>query len=371
MTYSFNQLLGWKENIADQLLQTAGVTFIDVDQTSNKVLVGVPTDSDVSAAVAFATGAGIPTAAFHTAVVGRPQPSHGGPVETQADDEHLLSERFITTFGGIMVRNGRDSQDRCSLMLGVTMGGAERYVTAAHCPWTDAGEYEDFASLDTTLPLYQARTLDSDRLGYEVADPASTCNYNGGDCRWADAALFGQPGSDNRFRQGWVTTTESSWADDPNTSVVHNHTSDSVYVMTGEGGEQAPNWPVSGQFVIKVGFITGRSHGRMVHDCVDMNQWPNAERGYVVRCQAAATYWADGGDSGGPVFASDGSFFGLHMGSSDGAVVLPSGYYSYLSYYSPIENIEFDLGAMSTEGEEHLVFHIPHEIWASVADDQP
>ena len=366
VTCSFGQLFGWKESVADPLLQMDGVTFIDVDQASNKILVGVVTASDVAGVPTFATNAGIPSPAIHTAVVGRISPSHGGPVETARDDEHLLSERFVTTLGGIMVRNGRDDEDRCSLLLGVTVGGAERYVTASHCPWTDDGEYGDFASLDTSLPLYQARTLASDRLGYEVADPSSTCSYDGGDCRWADAALFGQSGSDDRFRQGRVATTVSAYEDDGDKSTHHNHENgDSVYVMTGEGGESEPNWPVSGQSVIKVGFASGRSRGIVVYDCLDLADWPNRDRGYTLRCQSAATYHSEGGDSGAPVFASDGSFFGLHIGHIEG-VVLPIGHFDFISYYSPIANIEEDPGAMDTEGEEHLAFHMPYGIWTAV-----
>ena len=57
VTCSFGQLFGWKESVADPLLQMDGVTFIDVDQASNKILVGVVTASDVAGVPTFATNA--------------------------------------------------------------------------------------------------------------------------------------------------------------------------------------------------------------------------------------------------------------------------------------------------------------------------
>ncbi|MCY3600869.1 MAG: hypothetical protein OXN85_12960 [Gemmatimonadetes bacterium] len=383
VTYTFSQLIGWKENITGLFGARSDVAYLDIDQKNNRLLVGLVSVSAASAVQSLARTVGIPDGAIATTVSGRAEPDRAPPIRYEggsAQSYHSLRHRFNRTLGGIMVRHGDTTGvDRCTLMLGVTMGSSERYVTASHCAGDDA-----FASLDTDLPIYQSGTNTSDRLGYELVDPQQTCSINGGGtpparCRWADAALFGQDDSNDKFARGWIATTKDD-ADEivesggeligsPFDAWKHNHKhGDSLYVMTSEGGE-IPTTQVTGQSLIKIGAFSGRTHGRVTHDCVDIYNWPSPARDYGVRCQNLANYLRTGGDSGGPVFASDGRFFGLHVGrftnsnsSEDDVDASP--------FYSPIANIEEDLGSMNTEGEEHLAFFVPYSVWqAVVADD--
>ncbi len=286
--------------------------------------------------------------------------------EIQEPHNHMLGNWFPQTLGGIRVKFSSDPQVSCTLGLAVTMGSSQRYITTSHC--------SEWASLESSMSFHQPSTKTVDRLGYELADPSSTCTVNSPnnddntDCRWADVALYGQSGSNSRFTRGWVATTEATSGA---AGRRHNHDDgDSLYVMVSEGGE-IPSTAVSGQSVIKVGQAQGRRHGRVRHDCVDIYRWPTEDQNYTIRCQNLADYERQDGDSGGPVFSSDGKFFGIHVGRFPGGNT-GSGELPAHAIYSPIANIEEDLGSMNTRGEEHLAFRVPiHAYRAIVYGDQP
>ena len=370
----FSQLLNWKEGLTSQFYSLGVVTFLDIDQANNRLLVGVVNSAGVSTAKNLARTNGIPDDGIRVVAVGRAYPDRSTaepyPVESQSDD-HTLRERFPQTLGGIMVRHGETDEDRCTLWLGVTMSGNQRYVTSSHC------DVDGFADLDTTTPLYQSTTNAADRLGYEIADPTRTCTVGGGpgaaaDCRWADVALFGKNTDDDRFVRGWIATTVGVNTNDepddpfPVTAYRHKHAGgDSLYVVRYEGGE------VDGQYLFKVGQLGGRSHGRVQHDCVDIYGWPDSQTNYAIRCQNVANYPRYGGDSGAPIFhGSNEKLFGAHVGRIGDAGTSSEDDLEGLVFYSPIANIEEDLGVMNTEGDEHLAWSVPTHVHRAVVDEE-
>lgn len=334
VTYGFNRLAGWKEDIASRISGT--VTLLDIDQTTNTLSIGVENQTEINGVLSLAATLSIPLDAISVVIASRPQPDIGDRSSPQ--HQHMLGSWFPQTLGGIRVRFP-DAAGGCSLGLGVGIGSSNRYITTAHC--------SDIGTLETSLAMHQPSTNASDRIGYEVEDPRSTClwespwNDDNTLCRWADVAVFSDdPQGSSRFKQGWIATTESNTG---SASRRHNHTDgDSVYTIDGEGGE------VVGERVIKVGASVGRRHGRVRRDCVDILGWVE---NYTIRCQNLADYEASGGDSGAPVFYSDGQFYGIHIGRHqiDG---------EELAVYSPIANIEEEVGAVDTQGDQHLAFRI-------------
>ncbi len=82
--------------------------------------------------------------------------------------------------------------------------------------------------------------------------------------------------------------------------------------------------PVQGTPVYKVGRTTGRTDGIINRACVNV-----ASDDVFLLCQSGATYYAQGGDSGGPVLGYAGVLgsvvlFGIHNG--DGGVFSSIGY---------------------------------------------
>lgn len=349
----FRQLLGWRERILGRLVARGDVTLLDIDQTINKLFIGVETKAAISGVRNLADTLRIPADAISVAVMARAQPDIGISDDNAMPHNHMLGDHFPQTLGGIRVRLSTAWNLPCSLGLGVEIGSNQRYITSSHC--------SDFATLETDLALHQPSSSASDRIGYEVEDPESTClwesphNDDNTLCRWADVALYSDDAPGNsRFKRGWAATTEGTTG---TAARRHNHANgDSVYTMNSEGGE------VSGQFVIKVGARTGRKHGRLRRDCVDILGWVET---YTLRCQNLADYERANGDSGGPVFSSDGAFFGIHTGTT----VFEG---NNRAVYSPIANIEADLGSLNTEGEEHLAYRIPVHVYrAAVEEGQP
>lgn len=214
----FRQLLNWKEALSGRLHALGNVTFLDIDQTNNRLVVGLGNSAAASGVTALARSLRIPPDAIHTIVSGFAQPDIGRDEFDQAPHNHTLGDWFPQTLGGIRVKVSSDPQGSCTLGLGVTMGSSERYITASHC--------SEWASLESSVSLHQPSTNEADRLGYELVDPSSTCTvnspYNDDNtaCRWSDAALYGQSSSNPRFVRGWVATTES---DSGSAARKHNH----------------------------------------------------------------------------------------------------------------------------------------------------
>ncbi len=229
-------------------------------------------------------------------------------------------------------------------LVGCQAGGEQRYLTASHC--TD----DDFASLNTDLWMNQGSSSTADWLGDERKDPADTCDIPdpvppGADqdkCRWSDASLFGRPNgaTTERFIQGWIAKPVSEGG-----SLQHDHSADSVFTMDNEAT------PVAGDDVQMVGRSSGWRTGEVLHDCTLVFQWVDD---YVLRCQAIATYTAEKGDSGAPIFSASEPYgiIGMHVGRT---YFEHNGQSTYRSVISPIDGIERDLGLLVTRGRPNNI----------------
>jgi hypothetical protein len=219
----------------------------------------------------------------------------------------------------------------CTLGFLARLNGLRVAVTASHC---------STRHWDPDNTAYYQSVPGADRyFGYEYRDPnGASCGFMSVNvCRNADAsAIYVETGAADNLgyiarplgpppegRSPYVTYTGPRVIDPANPR----------FRVTGRGAPEV-NLPVD-----KVGARTGWTRGRVARTCVDVP----ADRSYSkLRCQTFATYSADQGDSGAPVFMAfaDGTatLMGLHWGASE------DGTYSV---YSSVARVEMDLGSLS------------------------
>ena len=106
------------------------------------------------------------------------------------------------------------------------------------------------------------------------------------------------------------------------------------FTITGEGS------PVAGQTVSKVGRTTGWTRGSVSATCVHVNV---SGTNITQLCQTLVSAGVGSGDSGSPVFRQQGTgttvtLLGILWGSSGSSTFA----------FSPISNIEAELGALRT-----------------------
>lgn len=177
-----------------------------------------------------------------------------------------------------------------------------------------------------------------------AVDPSAyTCGMNR--CRGADAAFAAAaPGAQlavGKIARVGVLGTKNIPQSSPYHTIV---------------GEAAPL--ASGQRVFKTGRTTGWTTGFVEATCVDVGQvFPS--RG-MTRCEYGASYGADEGDSGGPVFLFP------HPGYYTDDVILAGIHSSRdpiygTAYFSKLDRIKSDLG-----GTWEIVGGIP-SLWADLA----
>lgn len=335
-TYSFLQLMDWHERIQD-VLRLPGVVLTDIDDTTNRLTVGV---EDLQAKVKVErrlARLGVP----REAVIFEQVP----PFVFHTN----LQDRHRPLVGGLQIEP-RDFTTTCTLGFNAIRQGVPGFVYAAHC---DGAPGQVFAQR-----FHQpSATLPADEIGQETADPAFIfrgLDCPGVQCRFSDSA-FAQLHPGVSASQGLIAATLpelGSLAWEGETIPIHDK------LLRG---------PVVGMIVVKVGRRTGTTLGRVFRVCFDANVGIS---GTIFRCQAEATYVAAPGDSGAPVIFVLPPLFvvprvflaGLHWGGrADRAEGFmqhgrarggrwagnppPSGIST--SVFSPIANIEMELGPLT------------------------
>lgn len=307
--YSFNQLKAWQQR-ADALFELSGVVTTDVDEATNRVAVGVETNSAAEAVARELARGGIPAEAVRIDVVG------------QIHALATLRDKVRPLVGGLQIRF---DGFLCTLSYNATHGTqGDGFVTNSHCT-TNRG------TVDGTL-YYQPLDQVADQfIGTEVLDPPFFQRTNGCPrgklCRWSDSAYAS--------RASGVSATRGTLA---KTTGANNGSLEIAGSFT-IGSELTGNSTV-GTTLNKVGRTTGWTQGAVTNSCV--NTGVSGSR-IVVLCQDFVSAGVGGGDSGSPVFRIvsgdtvqlSGTLWG---GNSAGTSFV----------YSPMTNIERELGALVT-----------------------
>ncbi len=208
----------------------------------------------------------------------------------------------------------------CSIGFNATSGGQASFVTASHCTDRQGG-------VEGTLYYQPLASTANSFIGTEVADPkyfrGAGCP-KGRKCRFSDASraayAAGVP-----FTLGGIAATSG-----PNNGSI---TITGTIAITGEGSA------IVGDVANKIGRTTGWTQGVVSATCVNTGV---SGSNIVQLCQTFVDAGVGGGDSGSDVFALSGgnaTLLGdLWGGNSTGTMFV----------YSPISNIEQELGPLTT-----------------------
>jgi hypothetical protein len=280
--YDFSQLDRWHGQMRG-VFAIPGVQFLDTDEAANLIRVGVTAEEAVPEVEALAESHGVPGSALIVDVV--PPIT---PVVT-------LRDYVRPTEGGLHIDW---STLYCSLGINVWYSnpnvgvpvGTAGFFTASHCSTTQG-------STDGTV--YSQGGL---RIAAERWDPPflsnaqnSRCPLNRR-CRWSDAT-FAAYDAGVSWQLGAIARTLSYGLGLGQPGSIDINSSSPKFTING-----GVFTPTMGSYLDKMGRTTGWTAGAVSQTCTDYAQSPDI----VIMCQDRVDAFADGGDSGSPVFQWNG-----------------------------------------------------------------
>lgn len=316
--YDFRQLLVWRVAARATMAHDA-VVFLDIDETANRLRIGVDREHAVQATAAVeATLAALGLPA--EAVVIEPT----DPIVPMA----TLRERVRPVPGSMQIRF---SNFVCTLGFNADREGVVGFVTNSHCS-------DDQGSTTGTVYL-QPNTPEDNRIGEELLDPPYIRGLDncpqGRVCRYSDSLFAGYDAAGDQEMAKIARTTG------PNNGSLDIDDANPRFTITATGSS------VVGEVVNKIGRTTGWTQGEVLATCVDVSV---AGSNITQLCQDRVGAAVDGGDSGSPVFAWDGTGDNVELRG-----ILWGGSFDGSSFtFSPFANITRDdteLGPLDVTGE--------------------
>ena len=313
--YDWSQLEGWFTTASGAALAVRGAVFVDADEASNRVRIGVEPGAGGRVRAALAK-LRMPDAAVIveerapiTYAVGqgpRPKAKPGSGQSLQGTLRPIIGGAQIN-FPGFL----------CT--LGFNVNGS--FVTNSHCTTTQGGT-------EGTRYWQPTQTASPSQVATEAADPAYSSNLSGCPsgrvCRRSDASRAAYVNGFNQFTIGRIARTNRPGR---NLTIVGD------FRITAEASA------VVGNVVNKVGRTTGWSQGSVTNTCVNTNV---SGTNITQICQNFVSATVGSGDSGSPVFqiisGTDVRLMGILWGGS--------GSQSFV--FSPLNQVEQELGALTT-----------------------
>jgi hypothetical protein len=303
--YSFLDLHSWHQELSPAVLSLPGVVFTDLDEKTNRLRIGVTDPKEVEAVEKALTGLSVPREAVVFS-------------ETKPIYPHLRNFRRPLR-GGLQINFGNFL---CTLGFIAVRNGVNGYVTNSHCTTTQGG-------VQNTVEHQPIASGTTNRVGIEIADPTyfsgSGCPA-GRVCRRSDSSFIQVPHPSGPA----VAIARGTIARPAVNSFTWNGVD--IFNITGEAD------PLVGQAITKVGRTTGRTAGTVQQTCVNVNV---SGTNITQLCQSIANYANAGGDSGSPVFRittlPSVVLVGINWGGN-----------GTTSVFSPISNIQGELGALNT-----------------------
>ena len=289
-TYSFGELATWRDILESALLgRDNGVVYLDLDESRNRLTIGIKVGSDGDVADALRTQArslGVPTEAIgfeETSPVTSASPTLTGMTGALMVNSSL-TDRAEPFLGGVMT-----APSNCTGSVVVDYKGSRHLVVASHCT----------PSLFAADGVGVSQPDNSFELGIEVADPPSyfSCPTGGQSCRGSDMALVKIHSGVSTRRGAIARTTQRN-------SGGWNGGSRPIDV-----DQSSPFFPVVGGLqsfqnaaVDKMGWRTGWTWGNITATCAGFNLERAGQSIGRLLCGNKSSMYADGGDSGSPVF---------------------------------------------------------------------
>jgi hypothetical protein len=305
--YGFLDLQSWHQELSPAVLSIPGVVSTDIDEKTNRLRIGVTSKEVLEAVEKSLAGLSVPREAVVFS-------------ETKPIDPYLRNFRRPLR-GGLQINFGNFL---CTLGFIAVRNGVNGYVTNSHCTTTQGG-------VQNTVEHQPIASGTTNRVGIEIADPTyfsgSGCPA-GRVCRRSDSSFIQVPHPSGPA----VAIARGTIARPAVNSFTWNGVD--IFNITGEAD------PLVGQAVTKVGRTTGRTAGTVQQTCVNVNV---SGTNITQLCQSIANYANAGGDSGSPVFRittlPSVVLVGINWGGN-----------GTTSVFSPITNIQQELGALNTCG---------------------
>ena len=339
--YTYKDLNSWFHRLSPHALALAGVVFVDNDEARNRVVVGVEDMTGAAAVRGVAAGLGLPGKAvvvelakpvrFATTLLDEVRPVMGAlQITTLSGTSNYVFAGFCTLGFNVLPPNGELS-----------------FITNSHCTSVQGGTEGTLFAQGPANPVSGFRPI-----GIEVDDPTYfrrvTCTSGlfGGGCttsskryRYSDAARV-------RYARLLSTglpavATDFSIARTPSTTCSAPPCLDVI-------GSTPIRWEgaaVVGETVSKIGRTTGYTKGNVTKTCADT---PVRYTDIVLLCQNSVSAGVKPGDSGSPVFRVHTFWDGTRWSQGAELLGILWGGESNEFWYSPMANIERELGALQT-----------------------
>jgi hypothetical protein len=311
--YPWQQLQRWQAAATVEVLAVSGAVFVDNDETSNRVRIGVENLSAMGQARAAVARLRIPDDAV---IVDRADPIVQVATLQNVIDRPVRAGVQIN-FPGFL----------CSVGFNATSGTQKSFVTASHCTNTQGGVESTpyWQPLQTTAPT---------QIATEVADPVYVKGGAGCPrgklCRFSDASRAAYIDGANQAL-GLIARTNGA---NNGSLEITGSFSISTDDCSTVGGCLA-----AGTTVNKVGRTTGWTGGAITNTCV--NTGVQGSR-IVQLCQTFVSAGVGGGDSGSDVFQITGTtvkLAGVLWGGNSGGTQF---------VFSPFGNVTRELGPLIT-----------------------
>jgi hypothetical protein len=312
--YRWQQLQRWQQAATVAALAIPGAVFVDNDETSNRVLVGVENLGVSGEVRAVLARGGVPDDAV---IVERVE-----PIVQVATLQNVI-DRPVR--GGVQINF---PGYLCSVGFNATSGTQKSFVTASHCTTKQGG-------VESTPYWQPLQSVNGTQIATEVADPVYVKGGAGCPrgklCRYSDASRAAYA---NGANQALGLIARTSGPNNESLEIVG-----SFSITSDDCGTTGGCLPV-GATVNKVGRTTGWSAGAITNTCV--NTGVQGTR-IVQFCQTFVSAKVGGGDSGSNVFqvtsTTNVKLAGVLWGG-DGA--------GTMFVYSPFANVTRELGTLLT-----------------------
>jgi hypothetical protein len=316
--YAWQQLQRWQAAATPAALALSGTVFVDNDETSNRVVIGVENLDAMGAVRAATAGVGIPDDAV---IVKQSDPIVQLAATNLQGTDRPVRAGVQINFPGFL----------CSVGFNANSGGQASFVTASHCTNTQGG-------VESTPYWQPLQSSEPTQIATEVADPQYSRSLagcpRGRKCRYSDASRAAYIDGANQAL-GLIAQTSG-----PNNGSL---TITGSFTITSDDCNTTGGCLAAGATVNKVGRTTGWTQGTISNTCVNTGV---SGTQIVQLCQTFVTSSkaiVGGGDSGSGVFQITSGSNVMLVGS------LWGGNGSGTQFvYSPLGNVFLELGTLQT-----------------------